>query len=937
MLRFLAFGFISLVMGVVLSVLLINSGWLNPHLEQEIHKKTGVPVTIGALKVAFAWPPRVRLADFKANAGALDLSWKIADVVVEKVTPPIGLWVRLQQPSIEVKGAIANLSAGPEKSSGEAKPEPSKGRPMALRLEIVQGFLKATDVQVDGLDLQFAQKQLMQSPAKLNLKAFVSSDWWPGRLPVSMEGDGLAFTGEKFQASSIRAQVAGLELAVQGTSLLKDDRHRWLAEVKAPDLKLLPKPPLDLPASEWAGSLHGKAEIVKQGKGLGWQAEGDIDGKNLSAKLDWTKEDKSVKGPIQAEIKGKFRYDNEQILLPELEGQVDLSQAHVQVEQILNKDASVPLKFQIKAKGSSDSLEVQNLAGEFWSFKMKSAGSIGLKAPFAAKISLQVAPTSLRGLDALLIPLKGAEVGGKVALDLDWNGPLTDVWGSVVQIREMKLEKFAAAVNYARDTETKIQGPVQANVTLRGELNKGRPTSFQATGNFDLSSTQIQAGPMIKAARQPLKMEVVARGKGEAVELAPFKLTGFMGVAEARGTVMLAAAPGVQMLISMKPLDLSAARLALPTLRDLLPKGSLAGQLRLAGQVTPDRVWSDWPLVVSGTINAQLPEYLMAPPKAAAEVKGAPAPATKAASGSPTEGFLPKGKLTEKLDLTITAGIGVLRKPDLIVKGTSVQGRILSGQFRGGVKVREVFGGELEVKDLRVPLLDPLPTIQGSLSVNKLVVQEALEFAKPEYKEFAIGRVVGETRFKTQLPSDARFMEELDLQGQFKFDPLTLSTVKVGEILGDLVRKIPGAKSPDVKSEPMNGTVDMSVHLERQVVDVQSFVGVDRSGSELRLKGRVGLADLKGDLVGTFHWQNPPVKGCVLEGNSDPQGRLMVPLSLKGDLMKPQFGLVASAVDKMAKKTLECEAKNQVEKLKKDGGKKLEEEGKKLLKGILGN
>ena len=378
--------------------------------------------------------------------------------------------------------------------------------------------------------------------------------------------------------------------------------------------------------------------------------------------------------------------------------------------------------------------------------------------------------------------------------------------------------------------------------------------------------------------------------------------------------------------------------MALPDYRELVPKGSVTGLVSVLGEIALGTPWPTWPLTVGGNIQVNLPEYrvLPAPTGAAAP---APPPAGGSTGDSPAidTGFLPRGELTEKLNMQVAASIGILTMEPLTIKGVEAAGRIAKGKFFGGVTLREVFSGKVTLTNTEVPLLEGRPVIQGNVTIEQIVVQDALGFMKPEYTTMATGRASGHSVFATRMPSDARFMDELKASGQITLEPITLNTVQVGKMINDMISKVPVLKLPPAKVAPLNGMVKADYTLAGQTVNLNPLIGRDADGSELELKGKVSLPTMHGDLVGNFMWVNPQAKGCVMEGNSDDQGRLIVPIALKGNLMKPEVNMVTDMVNKLVGRALECEKKKIVEQIKKDGGKKLESEAKKVLKGILGN
>jgi hypothetical protein len=147
---------------------------------------------------------------------------------------------------------------------------------------------------------------------------------------------------------------------------------------------------------------------------------------------------------------------------------------------------------------------------------------------------------------------------------------------------------------------------------------------------------------------------------------------------------------------------------------------------------------------------------------------------------------------------------------------------------------------------------------------------------------------------------------------------------------------VPQLKLKPMKVDPLRGRAKAQFDLNNGVAEIPAFQGVDVDESEIQMKGKVVLATMEGDFAGTFYWNNPPVKGCALEGNADPKGRMIVPLAIKGNLMQPGLSLLSDVIGKLAGKALECESKKLVEKVKTEGKQKLQKELNKTLKNLLG-
>jgi hypothetical protein len=340
----------------------------------------------------------------------------------------------------------------------------------------------------------------------------------------------------------------------------------------------------------------------------------------------------------------------------------------------------------------------------------------------------------------------------------------------------------------------------------------------------------------------------------------------------------------------------------------MIPEGIVNGNVDLQGSFPQEKPWYDWPLLVRGDLQFKIPDYKMqlAPTPPVAKTKP---PISAPTLPDEVETLLPKGYLTRALQMKISADVEKFQKDDLILKRMKILSTVQEGVFKGDVSIGEIFAGNMNVQALQIPLLAPRPVIQGQASWHDMDIQTVIKFVKPEFKDFATGKMQGQANIVSYLPSDPAFMPSLKSKGNILAMPATLSSVKIGDAINAMLKKVPMIKIPPVKLEPLKGRMRLVYELKNQTFMVQKFTGDDASGSTLELAGTVRLATLEGDLTGQFLWAKAPVKGCFYDSNADADGRLTVPLSVKGSLMQPNLNLVSDALVKIGAKALVCEQK----------------------------
>ncbi len=916
-------------------VVAFNLGFFHSQIENFLAEKTSAKVKLGSTTLIPKWPVAVEFGETSLEGPGATLSWRTFRLELASVTPPYKVTVTLVEPKFDLMGEISYTKKDGAAQAGKGEASGS-ATPIQLAVVVNDGDFKFPEVHIKSLNLNFDQKLLLKSAAKIHAQAFVQAKMLPVSLPFSIDTDNLTLTTESVKSSDLKIFFGGLQATASGASLLNEGRHRWKAAISAPDLSKLPKPPMNIPATDWRGAVEVKAEVIKENAEKPWSVEGDIKAEKVSANVKYQLDKLLVQGPFSVELQSHFLYANSVPVISNFTGSVDLTPAHVVYQDLLRKAPNVPLKATIAAHGDLNSLQLQNLELQFWKFSGKASGDAKLKAPYPSSIRFDVPSFSMEGADKVILALGRSPVTGEVAASGTFKGDLSKASEAHLQLDILKLKDFAAEVDYDKPGVLKAKGPIKVSVEGKIEIDKMDLKQADLKGRANLSEAAVVAGPLRKEAKQILTADFQARNAGDTLDVQNLSVDSFVGRLKVTGKVTKPFDPTVKLKIELQPLNLSELRIALPEWREKIPKGSLSGTVNVAGRMDSARPWNDWPLDVDGSLRAMIPEYAM---QAGASPPAAPAPGKQSPlkmAGKSNDAFLPAGHLTNRLKMKIVADIETFKKEKLTLKGVHTDGMVGASHFKGGTDIKEIFGGTVNVSGLDVPLTDARPAIQGVVKWSNLVTEDAIGFAKPEYREFATGRMAGTTEFLTYLPSDEEFMPFLKAKGEVNMSPVTLNTVRVGQMINDLAKQLPMVKMSPAKLDPLKGTLKAVFNMQKQTLQIDSLEAKDVDNSELNLKGKVSVPGMQGDFAGTFFWATPQVQGCLLEGNSDASGRMIIPVAIKGDLMHPGLSSLSDLISKLAGKALNCEQKKLVERVKKEGTKQLEDEVKKKLKGLFG-
>lgn len=926
-----------LVLLVAGAFVAINSGYLTPYLEKEILKRTSVKVELSRVELLGRWPLTLKVGAGKAEDPAFTVEWKILKLEAARLTPPYRISLEADMPIVRLNSGLLD-SSGPQSTSATPGKDVKAAPPPAvnLRLSINNGSVEVGRFRVSGLQASLEQKRLLQSSASLRVKAVIEDRELKLKIPVEIDGPNVTVTRDSVKAEELNTSVAGLKADLRGGSLFKDDRHRWKVVISAKDMSQLPSFPLLPMATSWTGQVDFKAEALKDGPGKPWQVDAELEARKVSALIDLIYEQSKIKGRFSADLKAQVQYHGQEVVIPSFDGLIESLDFTASHPDWVEPGPVFPVRLEFKGRGDPKGVSFEILKFAFWKFKSSASGTVGLAAPFPANISLEVDPVSLEGLEDFVIPLKGSPVNGTLALRGKIQGPLGEPERAHILLTDLKFKNFSAVANLSQE-KFKLRGPVSGSLEGSAEIQQNKILSAAFRGFLNLKRAGVAAANLQKAEGREMALDFAVKNQGDLVVFEKFQLNSFVGRIGLTGTARNVFDPTVDLDATLGPLSLTELRIAMPPFHDTIPPGEVSGRLKLKGKMETERPWHDWPLTVMGGVDVKQDRYTLT---ATAPPNGAPAKSAPTVPGGPagekSEAFLPRGRLTSALDVTIKYLAGEIVKDDQSFKNVSASGRLAGGKFSGDVKIGGILEGSADLKNLSVPLLTPGPELQGFASWKNIDIEKALQFMKPEYKDFAKGRIQGTADFQTVMPSEPKFMEQLKVKGQATLMPVTFSTVKVGEVINDLIKKIPAAKIKPAKVEPLSGQLSLNYAMAAQVLQIENLKGQDADGSEITLRGKVMTESLRGDLIGEFRWAKPTVQGCLLQGNADASGRMIVPLALKGNLLKPEYAMLTDLAAQIGQKTLECEAKKMIDKAKEDGGKKLEEEIKKKLKGIFG-
>lgn len=894
---------------------------------EQLESKLDAQADLKTVKLSSIWPLGLRLQELKivpkngqyrVDVGRLFLRYHYLNSRLD---------IDLEKPNVEWSSQVGKAEAkapapAPAKPLASALPKgPLAGFLANLGVEffVREGIFRwqkdeTTQIQILKLNIDATKIRILddQEPLKILADADLHyvTPFVSGQTTVSVNTRDLTLKPDPMQISSQQTELAvgGLVLVAGGSSNFTNDLHDWKLHANVEDLQKLPRPPNFLPAQNWRGkiALDGSVHRDKQTT----RAQGAVKFEKVSMDLRWDSPDLKANGPAFLDFHANFDWNNGRYNVKDLVLWAELSKASFQYSNLFKKPADIPFNVDFKGALASDSVEIQGLKLQLFNLNAKAQGSVPFKG--SGKILWQTQPTNLVGWEKLILPMAQTPLKGTLELKGGVSGSFAAPKEMSIDVSKLSLQDFKGDLKYkSPDQSLVVEGPVSANVQGRLSTQGENVRAADIQARADLGALLIRkSGVFEKKAGEIFQVNVTAKQQKDdiGIQNSEFKLP-FMTM-KIGGRVHNPKDPTFDLNTQTDIANLESLKTYLPSTKEYPLTGNLKAQLNVVGRYASDKTWNNWPMRVSGHVGFSAPKFSLA--SSSKNEKGAAANAPTSGTAGAPAGFLPKGFLTQNLNVALDATVGRFVQDKLVLENSSMKGRISKGEYDGALTTH-AFGGVLQLNNTRVPLLEPDPSIVSDVHFADIKIESILEFLKPELKDAAKGPSKGDVHVQTLMPGAPAFLAKLKAKGTVGSDNIWINTVSLNQMINEQISKVPGVPKNAVKLEPLQGRLQSQFNLENEKAEPLTIDGYDRGSSELHLKGSASLQQTV-DLTGEFRLANAPISGCLKEGNSDDKGRLVVPLALKGPITSPSWSFATDVLAQMGARALRCEAVKALQK-----------------------
>lgn len=958
--------FIGLAISWLISIGLVTlflKIYLDPIVKTKIEEKgsavLGAPLKIGEASVRLLPTPNMTLRGVEFSAPQAHASG-----TVKTLTVALGasVWqlatggalgianLELEQPKIDFNlpaPSPQSTSGAASESNGPLVPQIRFNRDLGVRLRVLSGILNVKrgpdlEAHLENLNLTVDIPSINKTAATAAVRANanIKKGEYNVRFPLDLQSK-VTLDENLISLSQAKGDLFGFSFTADGWQDIVTGRADWKLTGHIPELANVPVPPSFLPPGKWNGKIAAAISAQSPSKAKGWSAKAQLDVTQLkgTTKVErngWTG-DGAVAGNASFDLTVDPRSDFAQsgsyaFQLNKGYLAADLTDMVVTKPKLFSKPKAVPLVFYFSGAGNPSSVRIEKIDLKFANLALHSAGLASLDAGRTSALSITVERTDLSGWEAYLPPLSKAPVKGNLQLNAEIKGDLQKPEGLSLRLDPLLLEKFEAAVDWTSEDQTlNVTGPMRANVradlTAIGTELRGASVKLES----DLTGLSIiKKDTFTKKSGFPLSINVQGEQKGQQVEIRSSNIRLGTGAFNVTGRVANPQRPNLDLKLNAPSLNLAELATLSPKAASFGVSGNASAALDLGGLYDFQQGLTKSPLKLRGQITARIPSYKMVRAKPVSPGSATPVPAPT----SKPEPLLPDWPIARSAQVKSDVTVAEFNYGDLPVRGIHALVNLVNGDVDGSVTVDQVFAGRVKVPRFRSRLTSALPDSTADIEYTSINLQEAAAFASPDWRELVKGSATGKTRALVPYPSSSTFVDRLRAAGNVVIKNGFVSTVRLDQLVNENLAKVPGlANQALVNSKGVTADISTDYTAEKKTLDLKNFVFITPEKNELRANGTLGF-DKSINLSGTGYLATAPVGGSVRSANSDPQGRLVVPLKIQGNLMKPEVSFANETVQQLLRKTAEQELKKGVQKKLDDLQENIKKKGLEGLKDL---
>ncbi len=915
--------------------------FLDPKLKEIIETKGSVAIN-GTLQVGNVssqfWPMGLRLSHVlvsRSVPGVSKTNLKIESVIIDVdafqlIKKIAALRIKILKPQV-IHESLAIAAATPQTTYVTTTvnvPADSLAQffELALNLAVQDGRIeyKSPTQNLVVEDFNF----LLDMPTlKSEWKTKLGADIIYGayKVPVFIEGV-LKSEGELLKFSKIKTNVSGIDIFLTGDVNIQSYATKLQAETRIPQIEALHAPIDTGCAKIKSGGLDIKINVAAAELFTSLAIDGQVKIQKLKAELiKCNLQSAQLNGPADLESEVLFKY-GKTLSFEKLKLQADLSNLDIKYQELFKKQAQKILQLEVDLTQTGDKFYLRTANMVLDKFRMKAKGMLSYLPGTASDFEVDLAKTNLKGLEELFPILASQPVEGDVELATRVRGDLNRPTDLNVDLNPITLQNIKAAVAWQNADKTmSIKGPIALN--LQGNL-KVQGTQLQSAhlnANINLNKLNITSPFFVKSDQNILSLDFDSEQSQNKIFIRRGSVLLPGGTIWLTGTVASPQQPVLNLFFKTQKFRLDPLLRMIPAMKAYKISGTTDANLTLGGQYDFAMGIEKSPLNMKGKVSLFLDEVVSTPKAPPAPVK---AGSTSIATPTSSEPFLSPWPIYKNSNIQIVSNIKNIKYGDLYIRGVNTTHSFIGGRLLSSGTIQSLFGGRLQLQSSSYNMIERAPTLDFSGRAENLQIGQAVTWVSPAWKDLVRGSANGSFQFTIVHPSVMDYLKLSKGVGAAEIKNGFLSTLSFDQMANEKISKIPGLSSrSDIKLNSKGATGDMSAlfTLSDGKINFSKFVVLTPEKNEMRAKGWLDLNKTL-DMSADIYLSDPPVRGSVREANSDPTGRLMLPIKISGNIFSPSIDVTNDTIKVLLEKTARLEAA----KLQKKASQEIQKQGQKL-------
>lgn len=997
-LRYTVFVFSVLLLLTLIAAAVFVKFYISPLAKDYVEKKgseiLGAPLRVEAISFAFFPSIRAIASGIEISLPASESKAKIRRLIIGADAGFLriirgrslgGVTLEIESPVVEItKKTSADIEDEADSTAFGHQGLPLEGpllaRDLALDLRIRNGTVKVTSTNSEAVTngskevTQIVLQKLeltLKSPSINSMQAdFMissSSTFSKGdfKLPLPFQFSGSTeLNGHQIKLKNAKGELVGLSFTLAGNQNLSNSSGEWNLQAQIPELSKLPLPPTFLPMGDWSGKVgvnlkaisnaNSKANSNAKPGGLNpdWEFSGRISLADLTGTTEIEKSGFQGKGKITGRAfvsftafipsRGEPNYRVERADLA-----VDLTQMEVEKSGLMKKPQGTPLALALLCSGNEKALRIDQLSLTFAALQLRGNGFIQNAPGYNSELTLKVNKTYLQGFEQYFPPVSSSPLKGSLQIDALVKGDFSKPEELTVQLNPLLLENFEGQIDWNSDrNDQSISGTLQLDGRIRLETAGQDLKSADIRLDTDLSRLKIvMPKTLIKESGIPLQLNVQADQSDQNIDFRSATMTVGRSRLTLSGKIANPQRPSLNIKLSSSSLDLGELSQLIPKMSNFKLKGTAGGTLNVSGVYDFKNGIEKSPLQLTGDFRASLPELsfnaLDTEQMDGEQEKALPHP----------QPLLPNWPIANTAFVKFDASIARIYYGENSINGLRLGANLNQGLLQGTASIQNIFGGNLKVPRFAMKVTESQPDVVFDTDFQDIDIQAAMAIVSKDWQELIKGRVTGKASVQMPHYTKADFIDLSKAQGSISAKNVFLSTLQIDNLINESLKKIPafgpkGNERVSLRTGGISADLLANFRLDQKRIDLGRFFILTPEKNELQAQGTLGL-DMSINIQGTAYLSNAPVGGSIKAANSDSSGRFVIPLKMKGSLLKPEVSFAEATITQILKNTAEFEAKktaqNVQSKLQSEAQKQmnrfeedLRKKGTEALKGLIG-